>query len=191
QEAERPFLQRATRVYRVIMRRQGQYLRLGVPRANPAQRLEAAHARHGEIHHHHVGAELEIKLACGLAAVSLGDDRHFRRGLQQQAKSHAHHGVIVNQEDSNHVWLSKGMSAARQTPRPCRLPMVNVPPNCRTRSAKPRKPKCPGRAQSAGNPTPSSVTVAVIRRTSHRTAMSTFEACACRRALIRPSCTTR
>ena len=118
QEAQRAFLQCAARMHGVIVRRQGQHLRLGVVGANPAQRLEAAHARHREIHHHDVGLELEIELACGFAGFRLGDHRHFRHGLQQQPKSHAHHGVIVDQQDADHAWTLKGMSAVRRTPRP-------------------------------------------------------------------------
>ena len=65
--------------------------------SNPTQCLETPHARHGEVHHHHVGAELKIELARDFAGVRFGDYRNFRDGLQQQAKSHAHDGVIVNQ----------------------------------------------------------------------------------------------
>src|SRR5258708_36691 len=71
--------------------------------ANSPQCLEAAHARHGKIHHHHVRFELQIELACSFAAVGLGDHRHFRGRLKQQAKSHAHHGVIVDQQHANHA----------------------------------------------------------------------------------------
>ena len=44
----------------VIVRRQGQHLRLRVAGPNPAQRLETAHAGHRKIHDHDVGFELEI-----------------------------------------------------------------------------------------------------------------------------------
>src|ERR1700722_18371427 len=176
-------------MHRIIVRRQSEHLCLAVASANPAQCLETAHAGHREIHHHHVGAVLEIELARGFAGIRLGDDRHLCHGLQQQAKSHSHHRVIVNQQDPNHVRPPKGMSAVRLTPRPSCSPILKVPPNCCTRSVNPRKPKCPGRAHSADKPTPSSVTVAMIRRASLCTTMSTREACACRTALIKPSWT--
>ena len=86
--------------------------------ADSPQRLESAHARHGEIHDHDVGIELEIKLAGRFAGLRLGDDRHVRHGLQQQAKPHAYDRVVVHQEHANHGRPSKGMSAVRRTPRP-------------------------------------------------------------------------
>ncbi len=97
QKAQCAFVQGTSRVHGVIVCRQRQYLGLRMSGANAAQCFEASHAGHGEVHHHDVGIELEVKLAGGLAGFGLGNHGHIGHGLQQQSKSHAHDGVIIDQ----------------------------------------------------------------------------------------------
>ena len=105
-------------MHEIIVGGQREHLGLRLAGADAPQCLESPHARHGEIHDHHVGIVLDIELARRFPGLSLGDDRHVRHGLQQQAKSRAHDRVIVDQEHANHGGPSKGMSAVSRTPRP-------------------------------------------------------------------------
>jgi hypothetical protein len=85
--------------------------------ANAPQGLDAAHARHRDIHDRHVRRQLGIEPAGGFAGVGLRNHRYVRNRLQQQSKAHAHHRVIVDQQDANHAGTASGMSAERSTPR--------------------------------------------------------------------------
>ena len=103
------------------MRREREYPSLWIPGPNPAQRLESTHAGHGEIHHDDVRGELEVALARRLTGFRLGDDLDLRQRLQQEPKSGADHGVIVDQENADHVLPASGISALRHTPRDSRF----------------------------------------------------------------------
>src|SRR5258708_11032563 len=168
-----------------------EHLGLRLAGADAPQCLESPHARHGEIHDHHIRCEIEKQLAGRLAGVGLADDRDLHARLQQEPKSHAHDGVIVDEQDAYHDDAAKGISAVRRVPPPAALATWKDPPNWVTRSLSPRRPKCPGFDHSAGRPMPSSVTVTMRRCGSLQTSTSTRDGFACRMALMTPSWITR
>ena len=69
-------------------------------REHALERAEAADAGHGHVHHQHVGPVLGVGAHRGLARVDLGE--HCRPGaFEQQAKAHAHGGVVVCEQDAD------------------------------------------------------------------------------------------
>src|SRR5665213_4248206 len=155
------------------------------------KRFQTAHAGHGQIHHDDIRSQFEKTLTGDFTRFRLGDHRHIGLRLQQQPKSHSDYRMVIHQQHANHALAVNGISAISRTPcGSCDL-TLKAPPSRVTRSARPRRPKCPGGVSVAGMPIPSSATVTTIRCASESTAMSTREAWACRNALIKPSCTTR
>src|SRR6185312_3640821 len=102
QESQRALTKSALRVLLVIMGGKSEYARLRMVGADSPQRLQATHPGHRKIQHHDVGGELEIALAGDFSGLRFRHDADLRLRLQQEAKSGAHHRVIVHEHDSNH-----------------------------------------------------------------------------------------
>src|SRR5450631_2334408 len=160
-------------MHEIVVGGKCEYLGLRLAGADAPQCLESPHARHGEIHDHHIRRQFDKHLTRRFAGVGLADDGDLRARLQQESKSHAHDRVIVDEENAYHAGAAKGISAVSRAPPRAALPTWKDPPNCVTRSLSPRRPKCPGFDHSAGKPMPSSVTVTTTRCGSLRTSTST------------------
>src|SRR3569833_328826 len=115
---------------------------------NSLERLEAAHAGHGDVHDQYIRGQIIVALAGAFARLGFSDDLDFRMRLQEQPETGANDGVVVYQHDADHALTvvavevpASGISAVRQTPCGSRLRTSRRPPRCSTRSVKPTKPK--------------------------------------------------
>lgn len=113
--------------------REHQHASLRPRRKQRAERVEAAHAGHAHIHEHDIGplgAEFFERLR---AVFRFGDDGKILLETEHGGQAHAHHGVIVDQENPDTGRVSHqrrsmpGPARARNRPNeryrgPCRAP---------------------------------------------------------------------
>ncbi len=97
--AGRARLQRVEHVALVVVHREHEHLRGGQVRADLARRLDARHARHGDVEDAEVGALLERLLEGVDAVLGLRDDLHVGLAVDQEAHAATDDAVVVGDED--------------------------------------------------------------------------------------------
>src|SRR5882757_2954201 len=95
-------------LYRWVPTVEAESFRSSVMRPDSFQRFQPAHAGHREIHDEDVRRQLVVPLTGALAGVGFPNHRYLGMGLQQQPESGANHGMVVYEEDPDHVVTAVG-----------------------------------------------------------------------------------
>src|SRR5215207_6447831 len=188
-------LERVEHIALVVVHGEGEHLRVGQVRADLARRLEAGHARHGDVHDAQVGLRRQRLLEGVDAVLSLGHHLHVRLALDQQLQAATDDAVVVGYQDP-HV---APMVSSMVVPAPGAETMSRCPPTSSARSRMPPRPSPPGRPRmrpltrlpaAPSKPLPLSRTRSNVRPTNE-SSTSTSRAAACLAMLERLSCVTR
>ena len=101
QKAARPGPQRGQHVLVEVEGRQHDHARRRVELHQPARGLDAVHAGHADVHQADVGRHTPRQPHGVLAVRRLPDDLKILLGLEDEAKSGAHEGLIVGDEHAD------------------------------------------------------------------------------------------
>src|SRR5690606_34299540 len=201
EESARAGLQRTECIVVEVKRREDEHLDLRRVARDPRGGLDAADARHPDVHEHEVGAQLERAPDGVLTVDGFSDDREVGFGVEDQSEAEAAELLVVGEEDADRdghagwdsfggVWQGR-VAVSSHRPAPAG-PDCTDPPRWATRSARPRRPKPAGWDALRGKSAPSLAISTVTSSTpwSTRTRISRADG-AWRMAFVTPSCTTR
>jgi hypothetical protein len=139
QEAGRTRLQCVEGVVVGVERGQDEHLGWVRQRPDRRGRRDALHARHADVHEHHVKMRAARDLDRRGAVTGLGDDIDVGLGVQQRAEARTHQHLVVDHRDPDHRVSGTGNDASTVSSPDCTL-VCRVPSYSVTRSAMPRRP---------------------------------------------------
>jgi hypothetical protein len=83
-----------------LVKRQRNDPRLGRIAPDQAGSVGAPHPRHGQVHHDHVGRELDCSMPGRFAVRCFTNDLQIGLSIEQRLETLAHNRVVVGQQDS-------------------------------------------------------------------------------------------
>ncbi len=141
QEAAGPGAQRAVNVVIVVERGEHEHARARIVGGDQLGCLDAVHARHADVHHHHIGVGVPDQL--DRIGSGSGFAGHVDAGclLDQHAQARTDQRLVVGQDDPDGhragAGAGTGSPAATRKPPPGRGPAEKSPPSSAARSRMP------------------------------------------------------
>src|ERR1035437_4719052 len=108
--------------------------------------INTAHVRHGNVEQNHIAGNFAYLAQCINAAVSFGHHAHFAAFLNDLFQPVTDDGMVVGNQDANHISspllfpAASGNITVTHSPPPGGLSNLIWPSSCVTRSRMPRMP---------------------------------------------------
>src|SRR5215831_15303368 len=197
-------LEQRQQVLRLGVHGQDEHLGPQPTLANGAGGFEAAHTRHLDVHHDHVGLNFAGCFDRRRAISRLADYLDVRLNVQKRLQASAQHSVVIGQDHADlrsvgghttrPVLGEAGTWASICVPRPGALSITSWPRTRARRSCMPNNPSPRSRERitsSTSKPWPLSITDAMTSLGVRRSSTCTRCAAECFAALVNASWTTR